>query len=117
MNPTLGATEDREESAKGLQRKLLSEHRLSLAGALAGIEGRLAQPLPWLRPLLAGKILLECNRLFNAKCLEVPVPGVLLKPMQSLRSGVHGWLTVAHGFLQKAEITEQKRLSTRIHRK
>lgn len=54
------------------------------------IECGLVQPLPKPLFLLAGEMLLECGRLFNAKCPEVSVIGVLLGAMQGLRSSIHG---------------------------
>jgi hypothetical protein len=38
------------------------------------------------------------------KRLEVPITGVLLKPMQRLRRSIHSRLTMALGFLQIGEI-------------
>ena len=47
---------------------------------------------------------LERNRLFIMKCLEVFVPGVLLKPMECLGGSIHGCLVMAFGILQVGEI-------------
>ena len=53
---------------------------------------------------LFGQMPLERNRLLIVKCLEIPISGVLFKPAQRLRSGIHRRLAVALGFLQISEI-------------
>jgi hypothetical protein len=48
------------------------------------MQGRLAQLLPRLPPLLFGEMLIEGNGLFEVKCFEIAITGVTLKAIQGL---------------------------------
>ena len=68
------------------------------------MQGRLAQLLPGLLPLLLGKMFLEGNGLLKVKCLEISIPGIGLKATQRLRGRIDRRLTVTFGLLQKSEV-------------
>ena len=68
------------------------------------MQGRLAQFLTGLLPILFGEVLFEGNRLLKVECFEVFVLGVVFKPCQRLCSRIHGWLAIALGLFQIGEI-------------